>query len=107
MYLRTTTKTYKGKTYTNYVLVESVATPKGPRQRVICSLGALAPGPREEWLRRGGQHGGSATPRERGGGSRPRGHGGHARGGAGACGPSGVAAAGARGHPAGGGAVRA
>ncbi|MEK7220589.1 MAG: IS1634 family transposase, partial [candidate division NC10 bacterium] len=32
------------------VLVESVATPKGPRQRVICSLGALAPGPREEWL---------------------------------------------------------
>jgi len=50
MYLRTTTKTYKGKTYTNYVLVESVATPKGPRQRVICSLGALAPGPREEWL---------------------------------------------------------
>src|SRR3990170_3919050 len=50
MYLRTTTKTYKGKTYTNYVLVESVATPKGPRQRVICSLGAPAPGPREEWL---------------------------------------------------------
>ena len=50
MYLRQTTKTYKGKTYTNYVLVESVATPKGPRQRTICSLGALAPGPREDWL---------------------------------------------------------
>jgi transposase len=51
MYLRTTTKTHKGKTYTNYVLVESVHTPKGPRQRSICSLGSLAPAPRDEWLR--------------------------------------------------------
>lgn len=50
MYIRKTRKTYKGKTYTNYVLVESVHTPKGPRQRIICSLGSLAPGPREEWL---------------------------------------------------------
>ena len=25
-------------------------TPKGPRQRVVCSLGSLAPAPREEWL---------------------------------------------------------
>lgn len=50
MYLRRTTKTHKGKTYTNYLLVESVHTPQGPRQRVICSLGSLAPAPRKEWL---------------------------------------------------------
>ena len=46
MYMRKTVKTHKGKTYTNYLLVESVYTPKGPRQRIICSLGSLAPGPR-------------------------------------------------------------
>ena len=50
MYMRKTVKTHKGKTYTNYLLVESVYTPKGPRQRIICSLGSLAPGPREQWL---------------------------------------------------------
>ncbi len=50
MYLRRTTRRVDGKTYHNYLLVESVATPKGPRQRVICSLGALAPGPKDEWL---------------------------------------------------------
>jgi transposase len=50
MYLRKTAKTHKGKTYTNYLLVESQQTPKGPRQRIICSLGALAPAPREHWL---------------------------------------------------------
>ncbi len=50
MYLRRTTRHVGGKTYHNYLLVESVATAKGPRQRVICSLGALAPGPKEEWL---------------------------------------------------------
>ncbi len=50
MYIRKTTKTYKGKTYTNYLLVESVHTPKGPRQRIICSLGRLAPAPPEQWL---------------------------------------------------------
>jgi hypothetical protein len=32
------------------VLVESVVTPKGPRQKTICSLGDLSPRPREEWL---------------------------------------------------------
>lgn len=47
---RTTKKLANGKTYVNHLLVESVATPKGPRHRVLCSLGALAPGPREEWL---------------------------------------------------------
>jgi len=50
MYLRRTTRQVGGKTYHNYLLVESIATPKGPRQRVICSLGALAPGPKAEWL---------------------------------------------------------
>ncbi len=50
MYLRRTTRRVGDKTYHNYLLVESVGTPKGPRQRVICSLGALAPGPKDEWL---------------------------------------------------------
>ena len=50
MYLRRSTRTYKGKTYTNYVLVESVLTLKGPRQRTVCSLGDLKPRPHKEWL---------------------------------------------------------
>src|SRR6266478_4225844 len=50
MYLRKTAKTHKGKTYTNFLLVESQHTPKGPRQRIICSLGSLAPATREHWL---------------------------------------------------------
>jgi hypothetical protein len=51
MYLRKTVKQYKGRTYVNHLLVESVATPRGPRQKLICSLGSLAPAPREDWLR--------------------------------------------------------
>jgi transposase len=50
MYIRKSTREHKGKTYTNYLLVESVHTAKGPRQRTICSLGNLAPAPAEEWL---------------------------------------------------------
>jgi transposase len=50
VYIRKTVKTYKGKTYANYLLVESVHTPQGPRQRIICSLGSLAPAPLEQWL---------------------------------------------------------
>lgn len=50
MYIRKTTKSYKGKTYDNYLLVESLSTPKGPRQKILCSLGSLAPAPRQEWL---------------------------------------------------------
>ena len=50
MYIRKSTRIYKGKTYTNHLLVESVLTPKGPRQRTICSLGNLAPAPAEQWL---------------------------------------------------------
>ncbi len=51
MYIRKSTRSYKSRTYTNYVLVESVQTPKGPRQRTICSLGDLSPRPRQEWLK--------------------------------------------------------
>src|SRR3989442_11552499 len=50
MYIRKSTRTYKEKTYTNHLLVESIQTPKGPRQRIICSLGSMEPGPAEEWL---------------------------------------------------------
>ena len=50
MYIRKSSRTSKGKTYFNYVLVESVLTPKGPRQKVICSLGDLRPRPQAEWL---------------------------------------------------------
>jgi hypothetical protein len=50
MYIRKTKRVYKGKTYINHLLVESVLTPKGPRQRTICSLGSLEPAPSEQWL---------------------------------------------------------
>jgi transposase len=50
MYIRQALRTYKGKTYSNYLLVESISTPKGPRQKVICSLGDLSPRPKEQWL---------------------------------------------------------
>ncbi len=49
MYIRRSTRKYKDKTYTNYLLVESIHTPEGPRQRTICSLGNLAPAPAKEW----------------------------------------------------------
>jgi len=51
MFLRTTYRSYKNKTYTNHLLVESVYTPEGPRQRTVCSLGDLRPRPRTEWLK--------------------------------------------------------
>ena len=50
MFLRKSIRRYKDKTYTNYMLVESVHTPKGPRQKVVCSLGDLSPRPAKEWL---------------------------------------------------------
>jgi len=50
MYIKKTRKKYKGRVYTNYLLVEAIPTPKGPRQKVICSLGDLRPRPAEEWL---------------------------------------------------------
>jgi transposase len=50
MYIRKTVRRYKDKTYVNFLLVESVVTDKGPRQRVVCSLGDLSPKPPEQWL---------------------------------------------------------
>ena len=55
MYIRKSTRKYKGKSYTNYLLVESIQTSKGPRQRIICSLGSMEPGPAEELARTGAQ----------------------------------------------------
>jgi hypothetical protein len=49
MFVKKTTKRVNGKEYHNYLLVESVATAKGPRHRVACSLGNLAPRPMAEW----------------------------------------------------------
>ncbi len=51
MYIRKSVRRHGTRTYVNYTLVESVSTPKGPRQRTLCSLGDLRPRPREEWLR--------------------------------------------------------
>ena len=50
MFVRKSTRHYGRKTYTNYVLVESIRTPNGPRQKVVCSLGDLSPRSREQWL---------------------------------------------------------
>jgi transposase len=49
VFIRKTVKRYKDKTYTNYLVVETVTTPQGPRQRTICSLGDLSPGPKSKW----------------------------------------------------------
>jgi transposase len=51
MFIRQTRHSVQGRTYTNYLLVESVRTPKGPRQKVVCSLGDLSPRPRQDWLK--------------------------------------------------------
>lgn len=50
MFLKSTRKTVRGKTYTSHLLVESISTPDGPRHRTICSLGSLQPAPRQHWL---------------------------------------------------------
>lgn len=55
MYIRKSIRSYKGRTYTNYVLVESLHTPKGPRQKTICALGDLGARSREEWLKLAGK----------------------------------------------------
>jgi transposase len=51
MYIRKTINKQRGKTYKNYLLVESVSTPKGPRQKTVCSLGDLSPRPADQWLK--------------------------------------------------------
>jgi transposase len=50
VFIRKTVKRYKNRTYITHLLVESVNTAQGPRQRTICSLGDLSPGPRKKWL---------------------------------------------------------
>jgi transposase len=55
MYIRKSIRSYNGKTYVNYVLVESVHTAKGPRQKTICSLGDLGARSRAEWLKLAGR----------------------------------------------------
>jgi transposase len=49
VFIRKTVKRYKDKTYTNYLVVETVTTPQGPRHRTLCSLGPLSPGPKSKW----------------------------------------------------------
>ena len=49
MFVRKTQRKYKGKVYVTHLLVESVRTPDGPRQKTICSLGDLSPRPLKEW----------------------------------------------------------
>jgi transposase len=51
LFIKRTKRTLRGKTYTNHLLVESVATERGPRHRVVCSLGSLAPAPKAQWLK--------------------------------------------------------
>ena len=49
MFIKRTTRRVGATTYVNHLLVETVTTPRGPRHRTICSLGALTPAPVEEW----------------------------------------------------------
>jgi hypothetical protein len=49
VFIKRTTRQVGDKTYVNHLLVESVATPQGPRHRTICSLGSLAPAPEDHW----------------------------------------------------------
>jgi transposase len=49
VFIKRTTRRVGEKEYVNHLLVESIATPHGPRHRTICSLGSLAPAPKEEW----------------------------------------------------------
>jgi transposase len=51
LFIKRTKRTLRGKTYTNHLLVESVATERGPRHKVICSLGSLGPAPKAQWLK--------------------------------------------------------
>jgi transposase len=49
MFIKRCSRTVNGRRFEHYLLVESVRTPDGPRHRVVCSLGNLAPGPPEKW----------------------------------------------------------
>jgi transposase len=49
MYIRETTKRRGDRTYLHYLLVESIQSDRGPRQRTVCSLGSVPPAPPEQW----------------------------------------------------------
>jgi transposase len=49
VFIKRTTRRVGATTYVNHLLVETVTTPRGPRHRTICSLGALTPAPVEDW----------------------------------------------------------
>src|SRR5271163_480282 len=49
MFIKRNSRTINGRRYHHYLLVESVNTGKGPRHKVVCSLGNLEPGPPEKW----------------------------------------------------------
>jgi transposase len=49
MYIRKTTKQVADRSYHTYLLVESIQTERGPRQRTVCSLGSVEPAPPEQW----------------------------------------------------------
>ena len=50
MFIKKSISKHGDKTYVSHVLVESVLTPAGPRQKTICNLGKMDPGPKEDWL---------------------------------------------------------
>jgi hypothetical protein len=53
LFIKCTKRTLRGKTYTNHLLVESIATERGPRHRLVCSLGSFGPAPKgsgSNWL---------------------------------------------------------
>lgn len=51
MFLRPHARTKDGKPHTYWSLVETVRTPKGPRQRTLCYLGELNGSAEARWLR--------------------------------------------------------
>lgn len=51
MFVKKNRKKVGDKEYTQYVLVESVRTPKGPRHKSIVSLGNLKPRAAKDWLK--------------------------------------------------------
>ncbi len=50
MYIRKAIYKTDRRTYTRHLLVESESTPEGSRQKTVCWLGSLSPGPRKKWL---------------------------------------------------------
>ena len=50
MFIKKSISKHGDKTYVSHVLVESVLTSAGPRQKTICNLGKMDPGPKDDWL---------------------------------------------------------